>query len=112
MQATFNVLLQSGKGTDPIWNIVLMIGMVLVFWFFMIRPQSKKAKEQKNFVNNLQKGDKIVTIAGIHGVVNKVNEDGTLSLEVSPGSYLRIEKSAISMEWTANINKPAPTETK
>jgi preprotein translocase subunit YajC len=112
MQATFNVLLQSGKGQDPIWNIVLMIGMVLVFWFFMIRPQSKKAKEQKNFVNNLQKGDKIVTIAGIHGVVNKVNEDGTLSLEVSPGSYLRIEKSAISMEWTANINKPAPTETK
>lgn len=112
MQPTFNVLLETANTPSPMLNIFLMIGMVLVFWFFMIRPQSKKAKEQKNFVNNLQKGDKIVTIAGIHGVVNKINEDGTLSLEVSPGSYLRIEKSAISMEWTANINKPAPTDTK
>ena len=43
---------------------------------------------------------------------NKVNEDGTLTLEVNPGSYLKIEKSAISMEWTAAINKPAPAEKK
>jgi len=81
--------------------------MILVFWLFMIRPQAKKAKDQKKFVENMQKGDKIVTIAGIHGVVNKVNEDGTIQLEISPGSYLKIEKSSISMEWTANINKPA-----
>ena len=47
-----------------------------------------------------------MTIAGIHGKVNKVSDDGTLELEVSPGSYLKIERSAISMEWTANINKP------
>jgi preprotein translocase subunit YajC len=71
----------------------------------MIRPQAKKAKEQKKFVENMQKGDKIVTIAGIHGTVNKVNEDGTIQLEVSPGSYLKIEKSSISMEWTSNLNK-------
>ena len=80
--------------------------MILVFWLFFIRPQAKKAKKQKEFINNLQKGDKIVTIAGIHGKVNKVSDDGTLELEVSPGSYLKIERSAISMEWTANINKP------
>ena len=77
------------------------------FLVFMIRPQAKKAKKQKAFINNLQKGDKIVTIAGIHGTVNKVNDDGTLMLETSPGSYIKIERSAISMEWTANINKPA-----
>jgi len=88
-----------------------MGAMILVFWLFMIRPQAKKAKEQKKFINDLQKGDKIVTIAGIHGTINKVNEDGTLSLEVSPGSYIKIEKSALSMEWTANINKVA-TEVK
>jgi len=92
-------------------NLILMGAMVLVFWLFMIRPQAKKAKEQKKFINDLQKGDKIVTIAGIHGTVNKVNEDGTLSLEVSPGSYIKIERSALSMEWTANINKVA-TEVK
>jgi len=85
--------------------------MILVFWLFMIRPQAKKAKKQKEFINNLQKGDKIVTIAGIHGTINKVNDDGTLMLETSPGSYIKIERSALSMEWTANVNKPA-TEVK
>ena len=88
-------------------NMLIMMGlMILVFWMFMIRPQAKKAKKQKEFINNLQKGDKIVTIAGIHGTVNKVNDDGTLVMEISPGSYIKIERSAISMEWTANVNKP------
>ncbi|HVT84880.1 MAG TPA: preprotein translocase subunit YajC [Chitinophagaceae bacterium] len=81
--------------------------MILVFWLFFIRPQAKKAKNQKNFIENLQKGDKIVTIAGIHGTINKINDDGTLNLEVSPGSYIKIEKSAISMDWTAALNKAA-----
>jgi len=81
--------------------------MILVFWMFFIRPQAKKAKNQKNFIQNLQRGDKIVTIAGIHGTINKVNEDGTINVEISPGSYIKIEKSAISMEWTAALNKPA-----
>jgi len=91
-------------------TLIMMGLMILVFWMFMIRPQAKKAKKQKEFINNLQKGDKIVTIAGIHGAVNKLNDDGTLMMEVSPGSYIKIERSAISMEWTANINKP-PVET-
>ncbi len=94
---------QKGGATS---TMIMMGLMLLVFWMFMIRPQAKKAKKQKEFINNLQKGDKIVTIAGIHGTVNKVSDDGTLMLEVSPGSYIKIESSAISMEWTANINKP------
>jgi preprotein translocase subunit YajC len=81
--------------------------MILVFWLFFIRPQAKKQKQQKLFLENLQRGDKIVTIAGIHGAVNKVNEDGTIQMEVNPGSYLKIEKSAISMEWTNQLNKAA-----
>jgi preprotein translocase subunit YajC len=92
---------KAGSGMMPIF----LGGMILVFWLFMIRPQAKKAKEQKNFIANLQKGDKIVTIAGIHGTINKVNDDGTLNLETSPGSYMKIERSSISMEWTANVNK-------
>ena len=67
----------------------------------------KKAKAAKQFQENMQKGDKIVTIAGIHGTVNKVNEDGTLMLETSPGSYMKIEKSAISIDWTNNLKKAA-----
>jgi preprotein translocase subunit YajC len=95
----------AGGGT---MQLLLIGGMVLVFWLFMIRPQAKKAKEQQQFSNNLEKGTKIVTIAGIHGTVNKVNEDGTtLQLEVSPGMYIKIEKSTISKEWTDKLNKAA-----
>lgn len=95
---------KSGGGSI---QLVFLGLMILVFWLFMIRPQAKKAKEQKKFIEDLQKGDKVVTIAGIHGVVNKVNEDGTLSLEINPGSYIKIERSSISMDWTAQLNKPA-----
>ena len=102
----FSMLLAAQPGGKSSGFEFIFLGlMILVFWLFMIRPQAKKAKEQKKFVENLQKGDKIVTIAGIHGTINKVNEDGTLQLEVSPGSYIKIEKSALSMEWTANLNK-------
>jgi len=92
---------------NPMVSFVMMGAIILVFWLFMIRPQAKKAKEQKKFIENMQKGDKVVTIAGIHGTINKINEDGTIQLEVSPGSYLKIEKSTISPEWTANVNKVA-----
>jgi len=81
-------------------QLVLLGGMILVFYFFMIRPQAQKAKKAKEFQEKLQKGDKVVTIAGIHGKVEKVNEDNTIKIEVNPGSYLTIEKSAISMEWS------------
>ena len=101
------IFLQAQGGGAGWMNMVLLGGMILVFWLFMIRPQAKKATLAKQFQENLQKGDKIVTIAGIHGVVNKMNEDGTIQLETSPGSYIKIEKSAISMEWTNNINKAA-----
>jgi preprotein translocase subunit YajC len=86
--------------------------MILVFWLFFIRPQAKRAKSQKGFIDNLTKGDKIVTIAGIHATINKVNEDATIQIETSPGSYLKIEKSAISMDWTQALNKPASTDKK
>ena len=102
---TLNIFLQAQQPGGGMSNLIILVMMILVFWLFMIRPQAKKAKQQKQFMNNIQKGDKIVTIAGIHGTINKVNEDNTLNLEVSPGSYLKIEKSAISMEWSAALNK-------
>ncbi len=108
MQLLSILLMMDPQGKGGSMSTIIMMGlMILVFWLFMIRPQAKKAKKQKEFINNLQKGDKIVTIAGIHGKVNKLNDDNTLELETSPGSYMKIERSAISMEWTANVNAPA-----
>ena len=99
-------LLQAAGGSSAFTPILFGL-MILVFWLFFIRPQAKKQKQQKSFLENLQPGEKVVTIAGIHGKVNRMNDDGTISLEINPGSYLKIEKSAISMEWTTQINKPA-----
>lgn len=103
---------KSGQGGMQGFQFIFLGLMILVFWMFFIRPQAKRAKNQKKFIEDLGKGDKIVTIAGIHGTINKVNEDGTLNIEVSPGSYIKIEKSAISMDWTAALNKPAATTDK
>src|SRR6476469_6886609 len=101
-----------GQNASP-WPTFLMMGaIILVFWLFMIRPQAKKAKDQKKYIENMQKGDKVVTIAGIHGTINKVNDDGTIQLEISPGSYIKIEKSAISLEWSQAANKAVAAEKK
>ncbi|MEN9987277.1 MAG: preprotein translocase subunit YajC [Bacteroidota bacterium] len=74
---------------------ILMLGlMVLVFYFFMIRPQMKKQKELKKFREGLKVGDKIVSIGGIHGKILEVS-DSTVLVQ-SEGTKLRLEKSAVS----------------
>jgi preprotein translocase subunit YajC len=98
-------LLQAAPGGSSFMPF-FFVAMILVFWLFFIRPQAKKQKQQKLFIDNLQRGDKVVTIAGIHGTVNKVNEDGTISLEITPGLSIKMEKSSISMEYTTQVNKP------
>ena len=73
----------------------IMLGLiVLIFYFFMIRPQMKKQKEQKKFREALKNGDKVVTIGGIHGKILEVTETNVL-LSVDNGK-IRVEKSAIS----------------
>jgi preprotein translocase subunit YajC len=109
---TFYLLQAGASGASGNSMLIFLPLMILVFWLFFIRPQAKKAKQQKKFVEEMQKGDKIVTIAGIHGTINKVNDDGTINLETSPGSYIKIERSAISMEWTAQVNNKATAEKK
>ena len=110
--SNYFTLLQGAQGNAQMMQMIMLVGIIAVFYFFMIRPQTKKAKEAKNFQSSLQKGDKVVTIAGIHGKIDKINEDSTISLEVSPGSYLRIEKSAVSMEWSKQLNSAASGDKK
>lgn len=84
---------------DPI-IIVIYGALLVVIWFFFIRPQSKKAKEQATFAVGLEKGDKVVTSGGIHGRIVKVEENGSVLLEVDTNVKIRIEKTGISMELT------------
>lgn len=80
---------------DP--QIIMLVLIVVVFYFFMIRPQMKKQKELKKFRENLKKGDKVVTIGGIHGKILEIS-DATILLD-SDGSKIRFDKSAISQSF-------------
>ena len=81
-------------GAQGMQNLVMLGLMVLVFYFFMIRPQMKKQKELKNFRENLKAGDKVVTIGGIHGKILEVSD--TTVLIQAEGTKLRFDKSAIA----------------
>lgn len=96
------ILLQAtGFGTQQI----IMFGLIaVVFYFFMIRPQVKKSKDQKKYVNELKKGDRVVTTAGIHGRIIEVAE-ATFLVEVDNGK-IRFDKSAISLEASKALNTP------
>ena len=73
--------------------------MFLILYFFMIRPQQKKAKDQKKFIEEIKKGDYIVTIGGAHGHIAELDGD-TFILEVEKGGRIRYNKAAISQEAT------------
>lgn len=92
-----------GGGMSSIIFLVLIFG---VFWLFMIRPQVKKQKAQQKFKDTLSKGDKIVTIGGVHGKILEIGET-TFIIEVEGQNRLKIEKSAVSMESTQALNKDA-----
>jgi preprotein translocase subunit YajC len=90
---------------SPIPGALMMVAMIAVMYFFLIRPQSKRAKEQKKFADSINPGDRIVTTAGIHGRISQVNDDGTLKVEVNHGTFITIERSAISMDLTSGYRK-------
>jgi preprotein translocase subunit YajC len=89
----------------------LMIGLVvIVFYFFMMRPQMKKQKEQANYLNEIAKGSKVVTIGGICGKVLEVRTK-TFVIEVEGGNRLQILKSAISLENSKAFNAETTEDT-
>lgn len=93
-----SVILQA-PANGMLGTIVPMVLIMIVFYFFMIRPQMKKAKDHKKLVEELKIGDKIVTTAGIHGKIVGSN-DTTFLIEVEGGTKIRFDKSAISLDAT------------
>lgn len=92
------ILLQAAQpaaGKSGMASSLLMIGLlIVVFWLFFIRPQSKKAKEQQKFRDELKKGDKVVTIGGFHGKITEVKEH-TVMVSLAPDVEVELEKSAL-----------------
>ncbi len=91
-------------------NVAMIAAMVGVFYFFMIRPQAQKAKNQKSFIDSLAKGDRVVTVAGMHGRITRVNENGTLEVEIDNNVKVVMERSGISLDYTKALtsNQAAP----
>lgn len=85
------------QGSGWIQQLVLFGGIALVFYFFMIRPQQKKQKDQKKFISEIKKGDSVVTIGGVHGKVYAADDD-TVTVEVDKSTKIKFERSAISLE--------------
>lgn len=86
-------------------QILSIVLLFLVMYLFLIRPQMKKAKDEKKFAAQLKKGDKVVTLGGLHGKLLELYDDGTCIIESGAGK-MKFEKSAISMEKTVKLNAP------
>jgi preprotein translocase subunit YajC len=89
---------------DVIINFAPYVLIVGVFYFLIIRPQSKKRKEEKEFTDSLKVGHKVITTSGIHGKVNQLNADkGTVLIETGAGK-ITFERTAISAELSKKLN--------
>jgi preprotein translocase subunit YajC len=91
---------------EQIGQFLPMLLIIVVFYFFMIRPQMKKAKDHKKFVEELKKGDKVITTSGIHGKIVEMN-DTTFLIEVESGTKIRFEKSSVSLESSKALSQAA-----
>jgi len=96
----FLLLIQS-ESTNPmgggLMDFLPILLIIFVFYFFMIRPQINKQKQEENFRSEIKKGDKVVTIGGIHGKVNTIKETNII-LEIADNIRITVDKQAISKE--------------
>jgi preprotein translocase subunit YajC len=103
---TTAILLQAASGgLGNFTSFLPLLLIIVVFYFFMIRPQVKKQKDQKKYVEELKKGDRVITTAGIHGKIADV-ADTTFLVETEGGHKIRFEKSSISLESSKALNTP------
>ena len=105
------ILLAATPDAGPLGSLsgfLPIVLIIIVFYFFMIRPQVKKQKDQKKYVEELKKGDKVITTAGMHGKIADVAEK-TFLVETEGGHKIRFDKSAISLEASKALNTPPVT---
>jgi len=96
------IFLQAG-GASSFTTFLPMILIIVVFYFFMIRPQMKKQKEHKKYIEELGVNTRVVTTAGIHGRIVEVS-DTTFLVDVGSGVKMRFDKSAIALDASKAIN--------
>lgn len=97
MSLLFQLLQTEGAtpGGPGLQSIIFLVLIIVVFYFFMIRPQVKKQKEATSYRNALKKGDKVATTGGIYGKINDV-KDTTVTLEIADNVIVKVDKTAIT----------------
>ncbi|WP_303721277.1 preprotein translocase subunit YajC [Malonomonas rubra] len=85
----------AAQGQQGYEGLIMLVAMFAIFYFLLIRPQQKRAKQHKELVSNLKPGDQIVTAGGIHGKISSV-EEATIVLEVATGVKMKMNRSAIT----------------
>lgn len=103
----YNLLLSmpAQEGAQNPWmSLMPFLLIIVVFYFFMIRPQMKRQKELRKYRENLKKGDKIVTTGGIYGKVSEIKEDRVI-VEIAEGVRIAIDKAAVIMDMTDAVRK-------
>lgn len=97
---------------EGIGSFLPILAMFAVVYFFMIAPQMKRAKQEKKFVNELKKGDKVITKSGMHGRIAELNDkDSSCVIETMSGK-IKFDRSAISMEMSKKLNTDTAAKTK
>jgi len=99
-----NLLFQLQAASNPIMQFAPLILIMVVFYFFFIRPQANKQKAQGTFINELEKGDEVVTASGIIGRINKM-EGNIVHLQIDQKTFIKVLRSSISNEMTTALSK-------
>jgi preprotein translocase subunit YajC len=89
-------------------NLIFLGFLIVIFYFMLIRPQKRRVQQHKNLISSIGVGDEIVTIGGIYGRVVRMGDDD-IDLEISPGTTIRIVKSAIARRVTEDIDEEGAT---
>lgn len=84
-------------GGNILVQLFPLILIFVVFWFLLIRPQTKRAREHREMVSNLKRGDQVITGGGIHGVVTRDNEDATIEVEIAEDVYVKVARQTVAV---------------
>lgn len=85
----------AAQGGNPYQPIIMMVAMFAIFYFLLIRPQQKRAKQQKEMMNSLQVGESVVTAGGLHGTISAL-EEGAVVVEIASGVKITVNRSSIT----------------
>ncbi len=86
----------SAQGGNPIAQFGMIAVLIVIFYFFIMRPQQKKAKDQRSMLSTLQKGDKVVTSAGIYGTISKIDSDKPfIYLDIAANTTIKLDKNQV-----------------